>query len=129
MTARILVCDDEPHITRAIALKLQRAGYEVLAATDGQAAWERAQEIRPQLLITDYQMPGWSGLDLVTRVREIPHLVDMPVILLTAKGFELEGERERMAALGVEHLVTKPFSPRDLAQLVSTLLATAAPAV
>uniref|UniRef100_A0A7C2K0Z0 Response regulator n=1 Tax=Schlesneria paludicola TaxID=360056 RepID=A0A7C2K0Z0_9PLAN len=125
MTSRILVCDDEPHITRAISLKLQRAGYDMQTATDCDSGWERVQEFRPDLLITDYQMPGGTGVDLVGRIRSLDGFDSLPVILLTAKGFELADEADRMAELHIEHVMAKPFSPRELAHLVSTLLATA----
>ena len=90
MSYRIHVCDDEPHIVLAVSLKFSKAGFQVSTANDGQAAWESIQRQPPQLLITDLQMPRLDGLGLIKRLRADPVLHELPVILLTAKGFELE---------------------------------------
>lgn len=121
MTYRIHVCDDEPHIVLAVSLKFSKAGFQVTTANDGQAAWESIQRDPPQLLITDLQMPRLDGLGLIKRLREHPQLHDLPVILLTAKGFELE-EDEIRHEYGVRHVLCKPFSPRELIALANTLL-------
>src|SRR5437667_204995 len=89
MNARVLLCDDEVHILRAAEFKLARAGYAVQCVPDGQAAWEAINRQRPELLITDFQMPRLDGLQLLARLRGDPALRDLPVIVLTAKGFEL----------------------------------------
>ncbi|HQU41230.1 MAG: hypothetical protein B7Z73_03305 [Planctomycetia bacterium 21-64-5] len=136
MTAKILLCDDEVHILRAAEFKLARAGFEVRCAANGQEAWEAIELDPPDLLITDLQMPRLNGLELIERIRQRPDMEKLPVIVLTAKGFELSPERlaEKWGVLAV---VGKPFSPRELLRLVepiaaqvaarsTTLLATAA---
>lgn len=117
MIAKILLCDDEVHIVRAAEFKLARAGYDVRSASDGQAAWETIHREHPDLLITDLQMPRLGGLELIERLRQQPETHDLPVIVLTAKGFELKPE-ELVEKWGVLAVVGKPFSPRELLRLV-----------
>ena len=122
MPHRIYVCDDEPHIVLAVSLKFSRAGFEVMNANDGQAAWESIQRDPPDLLITDLQMPRLDGLSLIKQLRAHPELCDIPVILLTAKGYELDKDELRRE-FGVQHVVCKPFSPRELLATANSLLA------
>jgi DNA-binding response OmpR family regulator len=121
MPKRILLCDDEVHILRAAAFKLERAGYDVQTASDGQEAWEHIQVQPPDILITDCQMPRLDGLGLIQRVRGNPTTQDLPVLMLTAKGFELSHQElaERWQVLTV---IAKPFSPRELLQTVEKIL-------
>ncbi|MDA1053041.1 MAG: response regulator [Planctomycetota bacterium] len=116
MTRRILVADDELHIRRAAEFKLKRT-FEVVCAEDGQEAWEMIQADRPAVLVTDLQMPRMTGLELIEHVRANETTADLPVILLTAKGFELAHD-EVFETLKVFQLVSKPFSPRELCKLV-----------
>ncbi|MFM9961351.1 MAG: response regulator [Planctomycetaceae bacterium] len=125
MTHRVHICDDEPYILLAVSLKFSKSGFEVTTANDGEAAWVSMQRQPPHLLITDLQMPRLDGLGLIKRMRADPALCDIPVILLTAKGFELD-EDELRDEYGVHHLVCKPFSPRQLVALTHSLLGTSA---
>ena len=122
MSARIIVCDDEPHIVRAISLKFARAGFEVQAAADAEACWELLRRHPPALLITDYTMPGQNGAQLVRRIRADEVLADLPVILLTARGFELVEQTGELDGLNLAAMVTKPFSPRELVVKVYEIL-------
>ncbi len=79
----------------------------------------------PQLVVTDLQMPLLDGLGLAKRMRAHPDLKDIPVILLTAKGFELD-EEELRAEYGVQQVLCKPFSPRELVSVANSLLGTVA---
>ncbi len=121
MALRILVCDDEPHITRAIRMKLGGAGFAVETARDGQEAWEIIHREPPALVITDYQMPRLDGLSLCRRVRSEPALASLPLVLLTAKGFEIDADA-LSDELGLTAVVVKPFSPRALLELVRQTL-------
>ena len=121
MTKRILLCDDEIHIMRAAEFKLKKAGYDVRIAGDGQEAWEAIQRQKPDLLITDCQMPRMDGLALVARVRENPETADLLIIMLTAKGFELSHD-DLATQWNVLGVIAKPFSPRELLQRVSGVL-------
>jgi len=122
MTKRILLCDDELHILRAAEFKFKRAGYEVDLANDGQEGWERIQKQRPDIVVTDCQMPRLSGLGLAERIRSVPELADLPVIMLSAKGFELSPDK-LLATYGIRCLMAKPFSPRELFARVEAVLA------
>lgn len=122
MSARVLMCDDEIHILRAAEFKIARAGFQVRCASDGQAAWEAIQEERPDMLITDFQMPRLDGPGLIQRLRENPETRDLPVIVLTAKGFEVSPQ-ELAEKWGVIAVVAKPFSPRELLRLVESIAA------
>jgi CheY-like chemotaxis protein len=121
----VLMCDDEPMIIRAAEIKLTRAGFEVEIQPDGQAAWESILRRRPDLLISDCQMPRLGGLELLKRLREHEPTRDIPVFMLTGKGFELPIDelREKYGLLGV---IAKPFSPRELLKTVEATL-TASP--
>jgi len=120
-TKCILLCDDELHILRAAEFKFKRAGYEVVCASDGQEGWERIQEKRPDIVVTDCQMPRLSGLGLAERIRNTPATADLPVIMLSAKGFELP-PAELQSQYGIRHLMAKPFSPRELFARVEAVL-------
>jgi len=121
MPKHILLCDDEIHILRAAEFKLKKAGYDVRIAGDGEEGWQAVQERKPDMLITDCQMPRLDGLELVRRLREHPETADIPVLMLTAKGFELSSE-ELARELRILAVVAKPFSPRDLLQRVDAAL-------
>lgn len=122
MPPRILLCDDEIHILRAAEFKFQRAGFDVATAGDGEAAWQAIQQCRPDIVVSDYQMPRLDGFGLVRRLRESPATADLPVILLTAKGFELSHE-ELCQRWNVAAVLAKPFSPRELLARVEMVLA------
>jgi two-component system, OmpR family, alkaline phosphatase synthesis response regulator PhoP len=122
MSKRILLCDDELHILRAAEFKFKRAGYDVICATDGQEGWESICEQRPDIVVTDCQMPRLSGLGLAQRILLTPETAGLPVIMLSAKGFELSREELR-SDYGIRELMGKPFSPRELFARVEAVLA------
>lgn len=117
MTKRVLLCDDEIHILRAAEFKIRRAGYDVRIASDGEEAWELIQAETPDIVISDCQMPRLDGLGLVQRMRQNTATIDVPFLMLTAKGFELSRE-ELAAKWNVLEIIAKPFSPRELLQKV-----------
>lgn len=119
-TRRILLADDEAHITHLVSRKLQTLGHDVRVAGDGEEAWSIAQEWRPELLITDLQMPHLSGIELATRLRECRDLSPIPVIMLTARGYVLQPEQLDKA--GIRELLSKPFSVRRLVERAQALL-------
>ena len=122
MSQRIIVCDDEPHIVRAISLKFARAGFDVHGAADAESCWELMRRHPPALLITDYTMPGLNGAQLVRRIRADEALSDIPVIMLTARGFELAEQSGELDDLNLAAMVSKPFSPRELVVKVYEIL-------
>jgi len=121
MGKRIILCDDEIHILRAMEFKLKKAGYEVEITNDGEEAWDAIQKRKPDLLITDCQMPRLTGLELIGRLRDNPRTADIPVFMLTAKGYELSHEL-LFGQLRVLRVVAKPFSPRELLQDADAVL-------
>jgi len=123
-TKTILVADDESHILNVVSLKLTNAGYTVFTAVDGQEALELATAQRPDLLITDYHMPQLSGLELCQRLRQNPATAGIPTIMLTARGYSLEPSDTEQN--GINCMLSKPFSPRQLLATVSEMLANAA---
>jgi len=118
---KILVADDEVHILHVVSLKLRNGGYQVITAQDGREALELAQVEKPDLIITDYQMPFLSGLELCRQLKQIPATAQIPVIMLTARGFSLDNQV--MAAAGILTCVNKPFSPREILLMVDDILA------
>jgi CheY-like chemotaxis protein len=125
MSKLVLLSDDEVHILRAAEFKLKRAGFEVRCASDGQEAWEMIQDRCPDILITDCQMPRLDGLQLARLVRDNPNTRDLPIVMLTAKGFELT-YAELADKLGIAALLSKPFSPREILRCVEQVLETGA---
>ncbi len=121
MSEKILVADDEAHILHVVSMKLANAGYEVVTAMDGEEVVEFCAADRPDLLILDYQMPLLSGTEAAARLREMDHMKDVPAIMLTARGFDIDREDMESARISVE--LAKPFSPRELLEAVQRLLA------
>ena len=119
--ARILVADDDVDIRELVEFKLTSLGHDVVAVGDGAAAVDACREQRPDLAVLDVMMPGMSGLDAVRLIRAQPHLATLPVILLTARA--QESDVETGFDSGADDYITKPFSPRELAHRVATLLA------
>jgi len=117
---KILVADDEAHILHVVSMKLRNAGFEVITAVDGEEAMELCTAEKPDLLITDFQMPLMTGLELCTALRGQEGTRDIPAIMLTARGFDIEPEE--MEAAGISAVLAKPFSPREVLQKVNELL-------
>ena len=120
---RVLVVDDEVQILHVVSSKLRNGGYEVLTAQDGCEALELAQVERPDLLITDYQMPSLSGLELCQRLKQLPATRQLPAILLTARGFSVCEDASRAA--GIKKCLSKPFSSREMLRAVNDMFAVA----
>lgn len=118
----ILLCDDELHILKAAEFKLLKAGFEVECAGNGQQGWEAIQRRKPDLLVTDLQMPYMNGFQLAQKVRENPATSDLPIIMLTGKGYEMSKE-EVTSQFRITRVMNKPFSPRELLQTVEETLA------
>ena len=125
MSASILVVEDEPAIQELIAVNLVRAGYNVLRASDSEAAQRLLRDSRPALAIVDWMLPGKSGIDLIRILRAEPPTRDLPVIMLTARS----GENDKILALesGADDYITKPFSPREMLARVHATLRRLAP--
>jgi DNA-binding response OmpR family regulator len=117
---KILVADDEPDVLSLVSLNLQRAGFEVLKAEDGERALRIAREQAPALLVLDLMMPGLSGLDVTKQLKQDPRTAHIPILMLTARADEVD--RIVGLELGADDYVTKPFSPREIVLRVQSVL-------
>jgi CheY-like chemotaxis protein len=124
MGKKILVADDESHILHVVSLKLRNAGFTVVCAHDGLEALELANQELPDLLITDYHMPVLSGIELCQKLKLDPKTANIPAIMLTARGFQLEPHDTEQS--GILRMLSKPFSPRHLLTTVNEVLQQAA---
>ena len=109
---KILVADDEIHIVHVVAMKLRNNGFEVITAENGADALKLACSEKPDVIVTDFQMPAMTGLEMVEELRRHNDMANVPVIMLTARGFAIEDEQ--MQRLKIFRCVSKPFSPKDL---------------
>ena len=117
MTTRVLVAEDDTTVAEVVTMYLQRDGHEVEWVADGVTALHRARSLPPDLVILDVLLPGLDGLEVCRRIRE---LAPTPVVMLTALGEETD--RVLGLELGADDYVTKPFSPRELALRVRSVL-------
>jgi CheY-like chemotaxis protein len=116
----ILVADDEPALLRLMEFVLQRQGYRMVTATNGEEALQAICERRPDLVVLDVMMPKMDGYEVARVMRDDPDLADIPIVMLTAKAQDQDIERGLTA--GVDIYITKPFDPERLAHAVSELL-------
>jgi two-component system alkaline phosphatase synthesis response regulator PhoP len=118
--AKILVIDDELHITHVVALKLRNAGYEVDTAGDGEEGYELATTGGYNLIITDIQMPYLTGIELAHKLARNSELKNLPIIVLTARGYKLE--QDALEGTAIRTILSKPFSPREVLAHVEDIL-------
>jgi DNA-binding response OmpR family regulator len=118
---RVLIIEDEPHIVLALEFVLERAGYETAAATDGQTGLELVSRWRPDVVILDIMLPGRNGYDVCRALKADPDLRAIPVIMLSAKGQEVEVLKG--LELGATLYVTKPFGNAEILDAVRAVLA------
>lgn len=118
----ILIVDDAAHVVRSLRFVLERAGYEVLEARDGEEALEVVRSADPDLLFLDIMLPQLEGYEVCRQIKASPDLASIPVVMLTAKS----RQEERQAALsaGADEYITKPFSPGGVVELANSLLGT-----
>jgi len=120
MAQKVLVADDELHIIHVVAIKLRNNGYEVVAASNGAEAYELACREKPDIVVTDYQMPLMTGIELIEKMREDERTKTTPVVLLTARSFAITQEMQE--TLGVSECLSKPFSPKELLKTIQDIL-------
>jgi DNA-binding response OmpR family regulator len=121
MTNRsILIVDDEPYILRSLSFVLEREGYTVLTAADGDEALTKIQAHHPQLIFLDIMLPRKNGYEVCAAVKENPELSEVHVVMLSAKGQQIDRERGMLG--GANAYMTKPFSPREIVDYVSRIL-------
>src|ERR1043165_9190927 len=123
MSEKILIIDDDLDTLRLVGLMLQRQGYQISAATNGQQGLDKAFDEHPDLILLDVMMPDMDGYEVTRRLRQNPFTVNTPILMFTAKsqlndkvvGFEV----------GANDYLTKPTHPSELQARVKTLLARA----
>jgi CheY-like chemotaxis protein len=118
---RILIAEDNRVMSEVMRFNLQRAGFEVEAVSNGRRAWERLQQEPFSILLTDHQMPEMAGDELCRNLRQSTLNQDIPVIMISAKGYELDVEMLH-SELRITKVLFKPFSPRQIVESVSQIL-------
>ena len=120
MSASILVADDEPNIVLSLEFLLKQAGFRVRTVADGEAALAAIAQEPPNLVLLDVMIPGRDGYAVCQEIRSNPAWRDVRIIMLTAKGGEIQ--REKGLSLGADEYVTKPFSTRELVERIRRML-------
>jgi DNA-binding response OmpR family regulator len=116
----VLVADDDEDIRSLVTFRLERAGYRVVTASDGEHALSLALERSPDLAVLDVMMPRLDGYEVTRRLRQHEATKAMPVILLTARA--QEADVERGFEVGADDYIRKPFSPQELRARVQAIL-------
>lgn len=119
--AKVLIVDDEPNILLSLKFLMTKAGYAVRTAKDGEEALAEIGRDRPDLMLLDVMMPKIDGFTVCQRVKSSPEWNSVRIIMLTARGRDVEREKGR--ALGADDYITKPFSTKDALDRVAALLA------
>ncbi|MDQ5909714.1 MAG: hypothetical protein QG599_1809 [Pseudomonadota bacterium] len=123
MANKILVVDDEPNIVLSLEFLMKQAGFQVRTASDGEAGLTAITAEQPDLVLLDVMMPRKNGYEVCQAIRANPDWKAIRIIMLTAKGREVE--REKGLALGADDYITKPFSTQEVVERVRELLAEA----
>lgn len=117
---KVLIAEDEETIVESLSFLMEKEGYDVSVATDGQMAISMIMRDLPDMVLLDVMMPGCDGFDVVRAVRDNPQTRPVPIMMLTAKTREVD--RRKGLELGVDDFVTKPFSTRDVVSRVKAML-------
>ena len=117
---KILVVDDEPHLLKSLTFVLNKEGYQVSMASDGEEALNKIAEDRPDLIFLDIMMPKKNGYEVLELLRAIPELKDIYVIILSAKGSD--NERLKALSCGANEFISKPFSPIEVVARVKIII-------
>ncbi|HHW39563.1 MAG TPA: response regulator transcription factor [Syntrophomonadaceae bacterium] len=118
MTSKILVVDDEESIVKLVSFNLNKEGFQTVAAGDGNEAWEKIQQEKPDLIVLDVMLPGMDGLTLCRLMRK--EGLTTPILMLTARDEEID--KVLGLEMGADDYLTKPFSPRELVARVRAIL-------
>ena len=120
MPTSILIVEDEKEIRELLVFTLLRDGYEVVEAETAEIAIEKIDNRLPDLVLVDWMLPGIDGIELAKRLRRDELTVELPIVMLTARGEEVD--KLQSFAGGIDDYITKPFSPRELLARVKALL-------
>lgn len=124
---RIIVAEDEEALRTLLKYNLEKEGFEVIEAADGDKALERLAERTPDIMLVDWMMPGASGLEVCRSVRQKPETRGLPIIMLTARGEETD--RIRGLDMGADDYLTKPFAVTELLARIRAVMRRMRPAV
>ncbi|MEK7812130.1 MAG: response regulator [Candidatus Desantisbacteria bacterium] len=117
MAKKVLIADDEFHIRRIVADKISKAGHIVFTAENGQEAVDIAKKEKPDIILMDLMMPVLSGIEAIKILKQDSDMANIPILVLTAMEF---GEDNDIAAVvGANNIITKPFSPKELLDVVN----------
>lgn len=120
MTRTVLIVDDEPNIVLSLKFLVSQQGYAVRTAGSGEEALQSLREQVPDLVLLDIMMPKPDGYEVCQQMRSTPKWKDIPVIMLTAKGRDVE--RQKGYAMGADDYITKPFATHELVAKVRAVL-------
>ncbi len=120
MSQEILIVDDEANIVLSLEFLMKQAGFQVRTAEDGEQALEAMEDHPPDLVLLDVMMPRKNGYEVCEEIRRRPEWAGLPVVMLTAKGRDVE--REKGLALGADDYITKPFSTQEVVDKVKEIL-------
>ena len=118
--ARILLVEDETNIALALKFLMRREGYDVTHIANGREALEQVENLHPDLVLLDVTLPEVSGYEICQRIKGTPSLCDTRVLILTARGTEVE--KRKALALGADDFISKPFETAQLTLSVAALL-------
>jgi two-component system alkaline phosphatase synthesis response regulator PhoP len=116
----IFIADDEPHIVRALSFVFEREGFSIETASDGGDALRKIKEAKPRIVFLDLIMPKMTGDEVCRTLKQDGELKDVHIVILTCKGQELD--REQSISSGADTFITKPFSPKEVLNMVKTIL-------
>jgi len=118
--ASILIVDDSPSMRRMVGFTLTEAGHDITEAADGEQALAAAARAPGDLVLTDLNMPGMGGLELIARLRAMPEYRRIPILILTTESSD--GMKEQAKAAGADGWIVKPFNPERLIAVVDKVL-------
>jgi len=122
MPNKILIVEDNPQNMKLILMTLRRYGYNLLEATDGEEALKIVKGEKPDLIITDIQLPKIGGLEITRRLRQMPAFSHIPIIAVTAHA--MKGDKEKIMEAGCNAYLPKPFNTRELPRVIAEMLQT-----
>jgi len=118
--SRVLVVEDDETISDLVATQLERAGYTVFVAYDGESGLEQAARARPHAIVLDIGLPGLDGLGVLERLKADPHLKSVPVLMLTAR--HVRQDAEQALKLGAHGYLSKPFDATSFLHRIARLV-------
>ena len=120
MPSKVLIADDEQNIVMSLEFLMETSGFEVRTASNGEEALAALETFRPDLVLLDVMMPRRNGYEVLQAIRNNPALRDIKIIMLTAKGRDVDVEKG--LGLGADAYVTKPFATKELVAKVKEML-------